>query len=654
MELKTFFAQNVDGNVIPGAYVYLYYPGTTDLATGLEDEDGNPLDNPFNADSDGQIKVAAPNGKYDIRVSSSGRDHRIGVQFFDASEGGTLPVDSATGTEDLKGALNRRVIHVTDMTSLQNLEMSQLEEGQAFEIMRTGRAGMFAWEIGNHQAHITSDPSSIEWIPHTSDPNGTTGVFRRRYQLKDGISPKWAGALGDGIAVDYDPIRRTISFAASIGAYVRPDNGDIYDLGGNTVDEGMDVRIKCDGEFTFRNGGCIFRKGFGDIELDGVCFEDCKANIGGYLGTPSGDPEDPQLDFASVRTGKVRSRNSTITYQYIKNPDIGVTSVHFDAEVAGNRGVNLSAIYGGRLGRFVLSGKLSMGLETIGNSSQPIFNTYVCEFGPIISHKEPGYADEPGNHGIYLHGNKKSVFSWLDSSGWMGTNNADCKFRDNHGCTINKFTLGRLRLTSDANTATLTSQEHNELNNIQCNEITTTYNGSGSHQNNKIHNISAAFNFGNIDDYVAYILSGSIDILNLGPIDIRNAGLRFRSAEITSNMAFDGSGAAIQGYVDAQGSCIVGDIYSVGGNWLMTNTDVTGSATHNAPNGTHYLHLNNFTVNGDLTTNSYDQRNIVTDWKLVSSGGAEPRTSYTPSSKKYRFVSYGDVTYIDENTRSAV
>ncbi|MBB3229738.1 hypothetical protein [Halomonas stenophila] len=138
MELKTFFAQNVDGNVIPGAIVYVYYPGTTDLATGLEDEDGNPLDNPFQADSDGQIKVAAPNGKYDIRVSSSGRDHRIGVQFFDASEGGTLPVDSATGTESLQDALNQRLISKDTLAELHALPAETLRIGQPGRVTSDG------------------------------------------------------------------------------------------------------------------------------------------------------------------------------------------------------------------------------------------------------------------------------------------------------------------------------------------------------------------------------------------------------------------------------------------------------------------------------------------------------------------------------------
>ncbi|EPC04152.1 hypothetical protein L861_02235 [Litchfieldella anticariensis FP35 = DSM 16096] len=94
MEIKTFFAQNADGNVVPRALVYLYYPGTTDLVSGLEDVDGNPLGNPFKADVDGQIKVAAPNGKYDIRVSSAELDHRVRVQFFDPEN------IKATDTED--------------------------------------------------------------------------------------------------------------------------------------------------------------------------------------------------------------------------------------------------------------------------------------------------------------------------------------------------------------------------------------------------------------------------------------------------------------------------------------------------------------------------------------------------------------------------
>ena len=43
MELKTFFAQDKFGNLVPGATVTVYESGTTTLATGLKDQSGASL-----------------------------------------------------------------------------------------------------------------------------------------------------------------------------------------------------------------------------------------------------------------------------------------------------------------------------------------------------------------------------------------------------------------------------------------------------------------------------------------------------------------------------------------------------------------------------------------------------------------------------------
>jgi hypothetical protein len=87
MELKNFFAQDLQGNVIPSPTVYLYLPGGTTLATGLEDQDGNAIDNPFTGSSKGQVTVAAPDGDYDIRVVGAGRDTTMRVRFIDSVSG---------------------------------------------------------------------------------------------------------------------------------------------------------------------------------------------------------------------------------------------------------------------------------------------------------------------------------------------------------------------------------------------------------------------------------------------------------------------------------------------------------------------------------------------------------------------------------------
>lgn len=83
MEIKNYFAQDAQGNIMPSANCYLYLPGTTTLATGLVDGNGIPISNPFHASGMGQITFGAPNGVYDLRVALGARDWTIKVQCAD-------------------------------------------------------------------------------------------------------------------------------------------------------------------------------------------------------------------------------------------------------------------------------------------------------------------------------------------------------------------------------------------------------------------------------------------------------------------------------------------------------------------------------------------------------------------------------------------
>ncbi|MDT0501906.1 MULTISPECIES: right-handed parallel beta-helix repeat-containing protein [unclassified Halomonas] len=104
MELKHFFAQDIEGNVIPNATVYVYEAGGTTIATGLEDKDGNPLPVPFYANEDGLIQFAAPDGVYDMRVVDGLRDYTLKVQAFDANLVRTINVDSMTKLDEMNSS----------------------------------------------------------------------------------------------------------------------------------------------------------------------------------------------------------------------------------------------------------------------------------------------------------------------------------------------------------------------------------------------------------------------------------------------------------------------------------------------------------------------------------------------------------------------
>jgi hypothetical protein len=104
MEIKTYFAQDNKGNILPRAHVYLYERGTTNFVYGIKDENGDGLTNPFQADQNGKILIAAPDGKYDLRVSFGGLDYTMPVQFLDSTEAVSVAVSAADRAEAARDA----------------------------------------------------------------------------------------------------------------------------------------------------------------------------------------------------------------------------------------------------------------------------------------------------------------------------------------------------------------------------------------------------------------------------------------------------------------------------------------------------------------------------------------------------------------------
>lgn len=87
MELKTYFAQDRNGSLIPSATVSIYLTGTSTLATGLKNVSGANLANPFTADADGKIQFYAPDGIYDMQVSlGSTTGVKVTFQCLDVQE----------------------------------------------------------------------------------------------------------------------------------------------------------------------------------------------------------------------------------------------------------------------------------------------------------------------------------------------------------------------------------------------------------------------------------------------------------------------------------------------------------------------------------------------------------------------------------------
>ena len=84
MELKNYFAQDSEGNILPAAQATVFLAGTSTLASIFK-ADGSALSNPFSTAGDGLLQFAAENGQYDLRVTAPGRTYTLRIQCNDVA-----------------------------------------------------------------------------------------------------------------------------------------------------------------------------------------------------------------------------------------------------------------------------------------------------------------------------------------------------------------------------------------------------------------------------------------------------------------------------------------------------------------------------------------------------------------------------------------
>lgn len=225
MEIKNYFAQNAQGDILPGAQVDVFFPGTLTHVPTLQNAEGGAKANPFFADTKGLIQFAAPDGFYDMKVTAGAASYVLRIQcvdletkvseaeaFSDAAEGFATQAETArdvavstyadlqNDTDPAKGAaiVGRGAVTVGSLAELASLPV---DKNLSAALIAGGRSGTFYFDSSDLSSAVTDDTEKGVYVAPASDPTGVSGAWVRQYGQSVDTSPTvtdgWFG-VGEG------------------------------------------------------------------------------------------------------------------------------------------------------------------------------------------------------------------------------------------------------------------------------------------------------------------------------------------------------------------------------------------------------------------------------------------------------------------------
>lgn len=236
MELKTYFAQDRAGNVIPNATATIYITGTNTLATGLKTVTNAALANPFTADANGQILFKAPDGIYDVQFSyGSQTGARITFQCIDAvtqietaqaaataatqAKNDTQAIIDAAGEQSTLAALAqpmglKNIGRVRDIATLRT--QIPTAAGQKVDVVSYYSTGDL-WRGGGYFESV-NDSVTVDDGGYFIRANASWGWKR---PLNDMVSVFEFGVKADGVSDDTAAHQAAQDFAHRVSATVK-------------------------------------------------------------------------------------------------------------------------------------------------------------------------------------------------------------------------------------------------------------------------------------------------------------------------------------------------------------------------------------------------------------------------------------------------
>lgn len=228
MELKTYFAQDRNGSLIPSASVSIFLTGTSTLATGLKTVSGDNLANPFNADADGKIQFYAPDGIYDMQVSlGSVSGVKVTFQCLDVQQQLTDANSAAERAEAAAEIVDNQAASI-EKNSREQWRRQLAEAGLtlvdgSFEEGATANSATDAvWHIDGGQCY-TWDGVLPKTVPAGSNPETAGGVWPGAWVSVGDVSLRIDLASNNGSDL--------ISYSGRILTEKLSDTVDIKDFG---------------------------------------------------------------------------------------------------------------------------------------------------------------------------------------------------------------------------------------------------------------------------------------------------------------------------------------------------------------------------------------------------------------------------------------
>ena len=210
MEVKTYFIQDNNGNVISNAAVYLYQKNTTTPVT-IYDKAGNQIASPITSDANGMIQFAAPDGEYDLRAVSGIKDTTIRIAMFDATGLSNMAV-MLSGAQVVDGKKTFSISPEVPTAPVSDIsekaastrfvsEAVAAAGGVVLADIRTDPAGRYFGPTGiiieseggiTGDAFVVRDDANSQWVMFFFESNSFVSVHYKTLSYADTIRGTWS------------------------------------------------------------------------------------------------------------------------------------------------------------------------------------------------------------------------------------------------------------------------------------------------------------------------------------------------------------------------------------------------------------------------------------------------------------------------------